>query len=630
MIEGLVIDSFAGGGGASLGISMALGRHPDVAINHDSEAVAMHKANHPTTQHYCKNVWQADPSEVVRAAGGGPVALAWFSPDCKHFSKAKGGRPVKRNIRDLAWVVVLWAKRVRPRMIFLENVEEFRDWGPVNADGKPCKERKGQTYQRWIGELTRLGYNVEWRELRGCDYGAPTIRKRLFMIARCDGKPIVWPEPTHNKDGTDGLKPYRTAADCIDWSIPTHSIFLSPEEAKKVGVRRPLAEKTLARIARGVKKYVLDAANPFLLHVAHGDSGGRREYPLDEPLGTITGQGVQHGIAQPFVMPLTHHGGDRTYSVGNPLNTVTGAHRGEMAVVQPELSFLAGVGGRMGQSPERGMFSPVQTVTAKGDTALVTPFVTKFRTGSTGHAMDEPMHTVTAGGDMKRPAGAAHAMGLVSAFMTRFNENGTGQEMKEPVDTVMAGAPRFGVVSAFMNQQNTGVIGHDMREPVSTLTGKGSQQTLTAANMVLLKGSNDGSRQGDLLDPAPTVAASGNHQALVSAFLCKYFSEGGQWSGVGEPMHTVTTKDRMTLVTVQIDGVDYVLTDIGMRMLTPRELFTAQGFPLDYKIDPVFKGKKLSKTAQVKCCGNAVNPQVAEALVRANVEAEPMQQTEAA
>jgi DNA (cytosine-5)-methyltransferase 1 len=281
MMRELIIDSFAGGGGASTGITAALGRSPDYAINHDREALAMHAANHPETIHLSKNIWQVDPMEVV---GRRPVGLAWFSPDCKHFSKAKGGRPVKREIRDLAWTVVLWAKRVRPRVILLENVEEFADWGPLvitdEGQWRPCPERRGATFKRWVGELRRLGYRVEWRELRACDYGAPTIRKRLFLIARRDGKKIIWPTPTHaapnDRDVIAGRKlPWRTAAEIIDWSLPCHSIFLTRAEGRAVGVNRPLAEATMTRIAKGVKRYVLDAAQPFVIPRRPGDRARR-------------------------------------------------------------------------------------------------------------------------------------------------------------------------------------------------------------------------------------------------------------------------------------------------------------------------------------------------------------------
>ena len=388
--EPLIVDSFAGGGGASTGIEMALGRSPDIAINHNADALAMHEVNHPETLHLSKNIWQVDPLEAV---GNRPVGLAWFSPDCKHFSKAKGGRPVKRSIRDLAWVVVLWARRVRPQVIMLENVEEFRDWGPVSADGKPCAERKGQTFAQWTGELRRLGYRLEFRELRGFNYGAPTIRKRFFMIARRDGRPIVWPKATHGRpDDPDVIagrkKPWRTAAEIIDWSLPCPSIFeTSAEIFEKHGVRavRPLADATMRRIARGVVRYVLEAKKPFVVTFAQQGGGNR--------------------------------------SPDDPLHTVTASPKDQNAIVVP--SFV-GCGGRAGESAPRGGDEPSRdaqarerrggTQTAKADGCVVAAHLTKFQTGSTGSQLDEPAPTVTANSYVKRPGGAA-PIGIVAASM---------------------------------------------------------------------------------------------------------------------------------------------------------------------------------------------------------------------
>ncbi len=475
----LIVDNFAGGGGASTGIEMALGRSPDYAINHDGAALAMHEANHPDTEHVSKNIWQVDPLDVV---GQRPVGLAWFSPDCKHFSRAKGGKPVARNIRDLAWTVVLWARRVRPRVIILENVSEFRDWGPLvdRGDGKwlPCPNRRGQTFERWAGELRRLGYRVQWRELRACDYGAPTIRKRLFLIARRDGLPIVWPEPTHGKPGTPGLQPWRTAAEIIDWSLPCPSIFLTAEEGRAIGVNRPLAEATMARIAKGVRRYVIEADEPF---VAPGCGG---------------------------------------------------------TLIQ------TGYGEREGQSPR-------------------VP------------GLDKPLGTVVAGG-------VKHA--LVAAFLAQHNAG-----------------PRA-------------PFGRGADEPLSTVTATGSQQAVVSAGLLHLKGSERGMTPVDA--PTRTVLAGGGHQAEVRAFLIKYYGDGGQDQDCREPLHTVPTRDRFGVVMVH--GEPYQIVDIGMRMLTPRELFRAQGFPDSYIIDPEHNGRPLTKSEQVRMCGNSVSPPVAAALVRAN------------
>lgn len=502
----LIVDSFAGGGGASTGIEMALGRSPDFAINHDAEALALHAANHPETEHLSRNIWKVNPLDVVR---GRPVGLAWFSPDCKHFSKAKGGRPVKRNIRDLAWVVISWAKQVRPRVIILENVEEWQDWGPLveisPEKWMPCPDRRGQTFKRWCSEMRRQGYRLECRELRACDYGAPTIRKRLFVIARCDGRPIVWPKPTHGapsdpKVVAGKLLPWRTAAEVIDWSLPCHSIFLSREEGRAVGVKRPLVDATLARIAKGVKRYVLEAA-------------------------------------EPFIVPVTHQGDLRTYGIREPVRTITTANRGEQALVAPLV-----VRTDMHQSNAGCVYDP-----------------------------GEPMRTITTSG--------GHA-----------------------------------VLAAFLAQHNLGMVGHDAREPVSTLTQRGSHQMVVSAGLMNMKGSARGSSSHD--DPLKTICAGAVHAAEVRAFLVKYYGEGGQFQGLDEPSHTLTTKPRLGLVTVH--GEPYEIADIGMRMLTPRELFRAQGFPDSYRIEIEFAGSPLTKSAQIRMCGNSVCPPLAEALVRAN------------
>jgi DNA (cytosine-5)-methyltransferase 1 len=538
----IILDSFAGGGGASLGIEMALGRSPDVAINHDADALAMHEVNHPATLHLNSNIWQVNPDEVMP---GRPIGLMWASPDCKHHSKAKGGKPLSRNIRDLAWVVVLWAKRRRPRVICLENVEEFRDWGPLCANDRPIPERKGETFAKWTGELKKLGYKVEWRELRACDYGAPTIRKRLFLVARCDGRPIVWPAPTHGNPKSDEVKsgkllPWRTAAEIIDWSLPCYSIFLTREEGRAVGVNRPLAEATMARIAKGVQRYVIAAAEPFIVTCNHGGDHFR-------------GQGL-----------------------GEPFNTVTAARDAH---------------------------------------GLVVPHVTKFRGGAVGHGIDEPLHTVTANSFIKRPGGST-PLGLAAVHLTKFSENSTGHLPDEPLHTVMAGAPRHGVVAAFLAQHNGGTCpgSRAADEPVSTVTATGAQQAVVSAGLLSLKGSDR--RASDIEAPHPTVTAQGTHSAEVRAFLVKYYGNDKDGVSPAEPMHTVPTRDRFGLVMVK--GEPYEIVDIGMRMLRPRELFRAQGFPDSYVIDRRPDGSKLTGTSSVRMCGNSVSPVMARALIAAN------------
>lgn len=503
-MTGLVIDNFAGGGGASTGIEAALGRPVDVAINHDPEAIAMHMANHPETRHFCQSIMSIDPQEACTVDGKvQPVLLAWFSPDCKHFSKAKGGKPVEKRIRDLAWIVVHWAERLgpnAPQVIMLENVEEFRTWGPLGEDNRPCPERKGQTFQEWAGRLRKAGYKVEWRELRACDFeggelpAAPTSRKRMFLIARRDGRPIVWPEPTR---GPGRALPWRTAAEIIDWSIPCPSIF-----ARK----RPLKDATCRRIAAGIVRYVLDAA-------------------------------------EPFIIPVTNSGWnpDRAWSADEPLRTITTAKGGEMAVVCPVLDRQFG--------------------------------------RSRGADVAKPLPAITAGGSGKTA--------LVAAFMAQHNA-GNGCRPKA------------------------------MTDPVSTITGRGTQQQLVTSNLVKLRGT---CRDGQpVTEPLHTISAGGTHFGEIRAFLVKYYSEGGQWGSLNEPIGAVTARDRFGLVTVTIGGVEYALADIGMRMLAAPELYAAQGFPPSYKIaieGP--NGKPLTKTAQVRMCGNSVPPNMPEMLIRANL-----------
>lgn len=694
----LIVDNFAGGGGASTGIAMAVGRHPDLAINHDAAAIAMHLANHPATLHYCQSVWAVSPEEATR---GRPVGLAWFSPDCKHFSKAKGGKPVERQIRDLAWVAVKWAKTVRPRIIMLENVEEFVTWGPLGDDGRPCKARRGQIFRKWLNALKALGYKVESREMRACDYGAPTIRKRFFLIARCDGRPIVWPEPTHGAPDSDGvregrLKPWRTAAEIIDWSLPCPSIFLTREEGRAVGCNRPLADATMARIARGVQRYVLDAAKPFIVNLTH--HGGDRIESVDDPMRTVTGA---HRGEKGIVAPVFTYGqqGGAVRPADEPHSTITASRKDTNALVAPFMvprygerdgqlprsrsveepaptivpdgnggslvaPFLAGCGGRAAQSPPKGVDQPMNTVTAKADQILTAPVivrtahgerdktgkkrgrgdhdaaaplptvtaspefaitaahVTKFSENSDGHMPDEPIHTVMAG---------APRHGIVAAHLTKFNTGSTGQALDEPAPTVTAnsyikrpgGAPPQGVVAAFLAQNNegprAGVRARSVEAPVSTVLQSGSHQSLVtaeAAHLLNLKGSDRRASPAD--HPAFTVTSGGFHVAEVRAFMAKYYGTG-DGAELGDPAHTVTTKDRFGLVTVE--GEDYQIVDIGMRMLIPRELFNAQGFPPNYIIDPVFNGKPMTKTEQVSKAGNSVSPVLAEALVRANYAA---------
>jgi DNA (cytosine-5)-methyltransferase 1 len=524
----LVVDLFAGGGGASTGIEQAIGRHVDIAINHDPEAISLHEANHPQTRHFVSDVFEVDPMVVT---DGQPVGLLWASPDCKHFSKAKGGKPVSKKIRSLAWVVVKWAAAVKPRVICLENVEEFQTWGPLGADNKPCPLRKGKTFQQWKRQLERMGYVVEHRELRACDYGAPTIRKRLFLVARRDGMPIVWPEQTHGKPDSlpvkqKKLNPWRTAAECIDWSVPAPSIF---ERSK------PLADATCRRIAKGIMRYVVEADEPFIVKY--------------------------HAAKRP--------GDERTGDLHGPLPTQTTENRFGLCV--PTL-VQTGYGEREGQAPRAlDLGRPLGTVVAGQKHALVSAWLAKHYTGVVGSDLNDPMGTAT----------TVDHHSLVSAHLVTID-----------------------------NQSSTG--GHTATtEPLKTTVTE-NRHALVTSHMLKLRGDNVGSAASE---PLHTISAQGTHHAEVRAFLIKYYGTD-QDPAITEPLHTVTTKDRFGLVTIQ--GTEYAIVDIGLRMLTPRELYRAQGFPEAYRIDTGADGHKTTKTAQVRMCGNSVCPPLAHALVAAN------------
>ncbi len=499
----LIIDNFAGGGGASTGIEVATGRSVDIAINHDPEAIRMHKTNHPNTKHYCESVWDVNPIEVC---SGHPVALAWFSPDCKHFSKAKGGKPKDKNIRGLAWVALRWAALVRPRVIILENVEEFKTWGPLNRRHRPIKGKQGQTFRRFVKQLKDLGYEVEFQELTAADYGTPTTRKRFFMIARSDGKSIVWPEPTHAPREKAGLlKPYVGAYTQIGFNLPCPSIFDTAEEIKeKYGIRavRPLAEKTMQRIARGLQKFVIDNPEPFVIQVNHSGSDWHYTKDIKEPLPVIT---AKHGFGIVSPILIQYHS-----------ETGKGEVRGQH------------------------LHKPIMTVDGSGRYALVSAFIQKYFGG--GYA-------------------------------------GAGENLKKPLPTITS-------------------VDHN---------------SLCTANLIQLNNHCDGR---DIMDPIPVVTSSGGHFGEVRTFLIKYYGCGtGQ--NIIDSLDTITTKDRFGLVTIH--GVDYLIIDIGLRMLEPKELYGCQGFPKDYIIDRDYAGNNYSRAEQVKRCGNAVCPPIAAALVKANL-----------
>jgi len=548
----LVIDLFAGGGGASTGIEQALGRHVDIAVNHDPEAVALHRANHPQTEHYCCDVFEVDPLQVTE---GRPVGLLWASPDCKHFSKAKGGKPVSKKIRGLAWVVIKWAKLAQPDVICLENVEEFQDWGPLMKNGMPDPARKGKTFAHWAAQLRTLGYKVEWKELRACDYGAPTIRKRLFLVARRDGLPIVWPKPTHAQKPAkgSGLKPWRTAAECIDWSIPAPSIFERSRE---------LAPATMRRIAHGIQRYVLN--NP-----------------------------------QPFIVPITHTRDDRVQPTSDPLRTVTTAKRGEFALAVPTL-IQTGYGERPGQAPRvPGLDKPLGTAVDGQKHALVAAFLAQHNTGMVGHHATAPVSTIV---------GKGCTQALVSASLVGVGGR-AGQSRPRGVDEPMQTITAKG---------DSAVVTTNVNRVRSLLEDDGLHYEQQTSNLVKLRGTSNSAPT-----PAPlgTVSAGGWHHAEVRAFLIRYFGTD-QDPRITEPLHTCTTKERDAVVTVDIGGEPYAIADIGMRMLQPRELYRAQGFPDTYIIERGMDEQgnwiTLTKSAQVRMCGNSVCPPLSRAIVAAN------------
>lgn len=441
----LLVDNFAGGGGASTGIEQAIGRPVDIAINHDEQAISMHTVNHPTTKHYCESVWDVDPREVCK---GRPVGLAWFSPDCRHFSKAKGGAPVSPRVRGLAWVVLRWAATVKPRVIMLENVEEFTTWGPLvrddNGDMRPCPKRKGQTFSSFTNALKRQGYQVEYKQLRACDYGAPTIRKRLFMIARCDGQPIIWPAPTHGP----GLKPYRTAADIIDWSLPCPSIF---------GRKKPLAENTLRRIAKGIQRFIIDNPKPFIIKTNHAYEYFRGQ-EISEPLQTITARGNGFAIVTPYLTEHANGSGQRVFSAAEPLRTqVSSVKGGHFALCSAFLAkHYSGVTGH-------GVEQPIGTITQQDHHSLVTSHMMKLRGSNTGSPTDSPLHTISAGG-------THHAE--VRAFLLKYYGTNIGHDLREPLQTVTS-KHRFGLVTVRGEEYQIVDIGMRMLQPHELYAAQG-------------------------------------------------------------------------------------------------------------------------------------------------------------
>lgn len=573
------VDSFAGGGGASTGIELATGHPVDVAINHDEAAIMMHQRNHPFTEHYREDIWKVDPKEAVR---GRHVRLAWFSPDCKHFSRAKGAALVDKNIRGLAWVVLRWAAEVRPDVIMLENVPEFVTWGPVRK-GKPVKSKAGQTYKKWYKQLEDLGYKIETRKICAADLGAPTIRTRFHLIARCDGKPIVFPERTHApRDSAEvlrgDLKPWRSAAEIIDFSLPCPSIFASKQEIKQqygINAMRPLKENTLRRIARGLDKFVIKSGEPFIVPVGYGEAKGQlpRIHDIKEPLPTVVASN-KNFVCDPLVTPF---------------------------IAQQKFNNEA-------QSIER----PVSTVTAVGAHEIVSPtmipYIMSNCTGNAQHSVHDAVPTITTG-DRNY---------LSAAWLTQyFSGEGHYHSVGEPLATITT-MEREGVTAAFLSKYFTGIDGAEVKEPLPTVTAV-DHNSLTLAHLAHFKGKDKGQHPRDPLMSLTAREAFADVRTTVVKW--DGHTDLGYWSNVRAMLNTYCgydLKDDEVLL-LNIRGIWYFISDIGLRMLTPRELYDAMGFPHDYIIDRDIHGNPITRADQVARCGNAVCPAVAEALVRANL-----------
>lgn len=546
ILDEIIVDNFAGGGGASTGIELAAGRPVAIAINHDPDAILLHKTNHPYTEHLQASVWDVDPVAVCR---GRPVGLAWFSPDCKHFSKAKGAALVDRNIRGLAWIVLRWAALVRPRVIMLENVEEFQTWGPVRK-GKPVKSKAGQTFRKWKKQLSDLGYAIEHRELVAADYGAPTTRKRFVLVARCDGKPIVWPVPTHGSRDSEAVKagkllPWRSAAEIIDWTIPGYSIFDSKQEIlERYGVKvvRPLAENTMRRVIRGVDKFTIQSGKPFIVPTGYGERKGQaaRVHDIENPVSTVVST-VKQNLCQPVLEPF---------------------------IVQQKFQNVAQYIG-----------NPLSTVTAVGAHEVVAANLIQYHTEQTENVrasgLNVPINTVD----------ASNRYGLSCANLVEYYGNGVPLDLSEPMHTVTA---------------------HD-------------REALCAAHIAEFKGQDIGQ---SVASPLRTITASAGEFAQCSALLAKANGGNlGHWPEIRELLnrHCGYRLKEDEVILLMIRGIAYYIADITLRMLTPRELYNAMGFPPDYIIDRDYMGNAYGKTKQVARCGNAVCPPLAEAMVRANL-----------
>jgi len=581
IFDEIIVDNFAGGGGASTGIELALGKPVDIAINHDPAAILMHRTNHSHTVHYQESVWDINPRDVC---SGRPIGLAWFSPDCKHFSKAKGAALVDKKIRGLAWIVCRWAGLVRPRVIILENVEEFRTWGPVRK-GKPVKSKAGQTFAKWLSQIEALGYKVEYRELVAADYGAPTTRKRFFLIARCDGRSIVWPEPTHapvdsNEVRSGQYLPWRSAAEIIDWNLPCPSIFASKADVKAqygINAVRPLAVNTQKRIARGLDKFVIHNAAPFIIPVGYGEREGQvpRVHGIEQPLPTAVSS-CKHHLCVPVMTAIGQTGReDRSYPVG----------------------------------------APVRTLVSKAEQCVVAPTLLQYHAEQSeytrGQAIERPVMTVD----------SSNRYGLMAASLVKYYGQGTGQDVSTPMHTATA-KDRSGVSAVFLSKYFDGGYtgaGATVDKPLPTVTAW-DHNAVCAAHVAEFKGQDKGQ---ELDRPLRTITASAGQFGVVKTYLANV--DGAvdlhHWPKVRELLnrHCGYTMADDEILLLEIGESLWFISDIGLRMLTPKELYAAQGFPDDYKIDRDYCGNIYNKTQQVARCGNAVPPPFARALAAANL-----------
>ncbi|OOW00503.1 DNA cytosine methyltransferase [Pseudomonas sp. MF4836] len=650
----IVVDFFCGGGGAGTGLEMGLGRTVNVAKNHSPQAISMHTVNHPGAKHFTTDVFDGDPDTEC-----GGKAVGWFhmSPDCTHHSQAAGGQPRKREIRNLSWIGLKWAGMKRPRVISLENVKQILQWGrliakrdkatgrlvklggEIAAPGEvvpvgqqfliPDPKQRGRTWRRFVALLEGMGYVVEWKVIKACDFGAPTSRERLFMIARCDGQPIVWPAPTHAKSPAKGQQKWKTAADCIDFTDLGKSIF---------GRKKDLAPATLRRVAKGMKKFVIDSPAPFIVPIANWS--GETVQSAGEPLRTITSypKGGAFSVVSPIIAPATHQGSDRINDPLDPLPTVTCANRGELTLISPVMVTAAHGEGKPGGVQRWGdgcksSTAPLGTVTASGGHSIASAHLVKFRFNDAGKALDEPLPTITSGGNYQRPAGAAQAMGISTVFMAQMNggfNTTAAKSIEDPMTTVTNTGSQQQLVAANLVHLRGNCDARDVNDPLHTISAGGQHHGLASAFMERAFGASVG--QG-LEEPAPTITAGGGgksslvsltlspeHEAgalRVAAFLISYYGTENI-SACDSPAPTITTKDRLAMVTVMLQGTPYVIVDICLRMLKPAELYKAQGFPADYIISHGADGKPFTKTQQVHMCGNSVSPPPMAALARAN------------